>query len=225
MSGHLSKTIISSIIDHRLSIKQKVAHFQHWRHCSSCRQLLLLQMTAAGFKTAHSKPESTYLLSGRAGISYHVLAADRDVMAISFDRDEIDRLSDKLNLQPRVEPLPPFVVQLIDGIDTYLKTGQPFQIPQINTFFIDSAFKLRVLFWTFLVPFGTVVSYGDIAAWCERPKAYRAVGGALHHNPLPLVIPCHRIIGKNGHLTGFGGGLPLKKQLLSIEQHYPESLT
>jgi O-6-methylguanine DNA methyltransferase len=223
MSGHLSETIVSSIIGHRLGIKQEKMYFQHWQHCSGCRHLLFLQMTAAGFKTTTSKPESIYLLSGQAGISYYVLTTDRDVLAISFDCDEIDRLSDKLNLHPRVEPLPPFAAQLIDGIDTYLKTGQPFQIPLINTFFIDSAFKMHVLFWTFLVPFGTVVSYSDIATWCERPKAYRAVGSTLHYNPLPLVIPCHRIIGKNGHLTGFGGGLPLKKQLLSIEQHYPGS--
>ncbi|HCK98872.1 MAG TPA: hypothetical protein DHW42_02020 [Candidatus Marinimicrobia bacterium] len=182
-------------------------------------------MVAAGFKKTSSKPESIYLLSGRAGISYYVLATDRDVVAISFSRDEIDRQSDKLNLHPRVKLFPSFAAQLTGGIDTYLKIGRPFQIPPINTFFIDPEFMLRVLFWTFLVPFGAVVSYGDIAAWCERPRAYRAVGGALHHNPLPLVIPCHRIIGKNGHLMGFGGGLAIKKHLLSVEQHYPESPT
>jgi methylated-DNA-[protein]-cysteine S-methyltransferase len=67
------------------------------------------------------------------------------------------------------------------------------------------------------VPFGQTASYKEIAEKIGRPKAMRAVGQANHRNPIPIIIPCHRIIGANGHLVGFGGGLDMKRFLLSHE--------
>jgi len=67
------------------------------------------------------------------------------------------------------------------------------------------------------IPYGTTWSYGALAAHIGRPKASRAVGAANGANPIPIVIPCHRVIGSNGTLTGFGGGLDLKEALLSLE--------
>lgn len=68
------------------------------------------------------------------------------------------------------------------------------------------------------IPYGQTRSYQDIAAAVGRPRALRAVGLANRRNPLPLVIPCHRVIGKQGQLTGYAGGLPLKAELLALEQ-------
>ena len=67
------------------------------------------------------------------------------------------------------------------------------------------------------IPYGATCTYGDIAARIGRPKAVRAVGQANHHNPLPIFIPCHRVIGKSGALTGYAGGLALKQALLELE--------
>lgn len=67
------------------------------------------------------------------------------------------------------------------------------------------------------IPFGTTVSYSDIAHAIGNPNAVRAVGLANGRNPIPVVIPCHRVIGKNGTLTGYGGGLPIKRKLLVLE--------
>ena len=67
------------------------------------------------------------------------------------------------------------------------------------------------------IPFGKTASYGEIAERIGKPKACRAVGMANKKNPIPIIIPCHRIIGKDGSLTGFGGGLSVKKQLLDLE--------
>jgi methylated-DNA-[protein]-cysteine S-methyltransferase len=67
------------------------------------------------------------------------------------------------------------------------------------------------------IPYGERTSYSAIAAAIGRPNAVRAVGMANHRNPLPLVIPCHRVVGKNGSLVGYAGGLALKETLLSIE--------
>jgi len=67
------------------------------------------------------------------------------------------------------------------------------------------------------VPYGETVSYGEIARRIGAPKAVRAVGTANGKNPLPIVIPCHRVIGSDGKLTGYGGGLPMKEFLLALE--------
>lgn len=67
------------------------------------------------------------------------------------------------------------------------------------------------------IPYGVTISYGELARRIGQPAAVRAVGAANGRNPLPIVLPCHRVIGANGSLTGFGGGLPTKRQLLSLE--------
>jgi methylated-DNA-[protein]-cysteine S-methyltransferase len=67
------------------------------------------------------------------------------------------------------------------------------------------------------IPFGEVTSYADIATRIGKPNACRAVGAANGQNPIPIIIPCHRVIGSNGSLTGFGGGLPRKQWLLEHE--------
>lgn len=67
------------------------------------------------------------------------------------------------------------------------------------------------------IPYGETISYGELAKRVGNPKASRAVGAANGQNPIPIVIPCHRVIGSNGKLTGFGGGLPTKEILLTLE--------
>lgn len=68
------------------------------------------------------------------------------------------------------------------------------------------------------IPYGETRSYSEIAVAVDRPSAARAVGAAIGENPLPLVVPCHRVIGKDGALVGFGGGLRMKERLLSLEK-------
>lgn len=68
------------------------------------------------------------------------------------------------------------------------------------------------------IPYGETKSYEDIAKQIGKEKAVRAVGGANHVNPISIVIPCHRVIGKNGNLTGYGGGLEVKEKLLELER-------
>jgi methylated-DNA-[protein]-cysteine S-methyltransferase len=71
------------------------------------------------------------------------------------------------------------------------------------------------------IPYGETRSYGEIAARIGKPRAARAVGMANHDNPLAVVIPCHRVVGRNGSLTGYAGGLRLKEEVLSLEQRPP----
>ena len=78
-------------------------------------------------------------------------------------------------------------------------------------------FQVRV--WNRLrtIPYGETISYAQLAERIGNPKAVRAVGLANGSNPIPIIIPCHRVIGSDGSLTGFGGGLPTKKMLLELE--------
>ena len=78
-------------------------------------------------------------------------------------------------------------------------------------------FQLRVWRCLRTIPYGETLCYGELAERIGNPKAVRAVGLANGCNPIPIIVPCHRVIGSNGNLTGFGGGLPVKKKLLALE--------
>ncbi len=80
-----------------------------------------------------------------------------------------------------------------------------------------SEFQLRVWKTLITIPYGETISYGQLACRVGNPKAARAVGLANGSNPIPIIVPCHRVIGSDGSLTGYGGGLPIKKALLSLE--------
>ncbi len=83
-----------------------------------------------------------------------------------------------------------------------------------------SEFSRSVLEQLARVPFGAVTTYGKLAAKSGRPKAARAVGTIMNRNPIPIVLPCHRVIGASGDLVGYGGGLERKRLLLELE-HAP----
>jgi len=74
------------------------------------------------------------------------------------------------------------------------------------------------------IPYGETTSYGEIARRIGRPKAVRAVGAANGRNPIPIIVPCHRVIGSTGDLTGFGGGLDTKEALLRLEAEHTQDL-
>jgi len=103
-----------------------------------------------------------------------------------------------------------------DQLDEYFAgSRRHFELPLHP---LGTAFQLEV--WQALarIPYGDTISYGELARGIDRPRAVRAVGAANGRNPLPIVLPCHRVIGSNGQLVGFGGGLPRKRFLLAMEQ-------
>jgi len=81
-------------------------------------------------------------------------------------------------------------------------------------------FQKRVWDQLMQIPYASTVTYGEVARRIGQPKASRAVGAAVGANPLPIVIPCHRVVGANGKLVGYGGGLGNKVILLDIERNY-----
>ena len=106
------------------------------------------------------------------------------------------------------------IQEISDYFSGKLKTFSNIPLPK------GTDFQQRI--WKALldIPYGSTKSYQEIATAAGSPKGARAAGNALNINPLPIIIPCHRVIGANGSLTGFGGGLPTKKYLLELEQKF-----
>jgi len=109
----------------------------------------------------------------------------------------------------------PVLAEAAEQLRAYFK-GQlkVFDLPLVPQ---GTAFQKSVWNALMAIPYGETRSYMEVAACIGASKAVRAVGAANGQNPIPIVIPCHRVIGSNGKLTGFGGGLPLKRWLLDLE--------
>ena len=122
-----------------------------------------------------------------------------------------------LNARPGAEDLgDPVLAEATTQLREYFAgTRTSFELPlQMH----GNAFEQRV--WGALreIPYGETASYGEIAVQIGAPGAARAVGVANARNPIAIIVPCHRVIGANGKLVGFGGGLPMKRALLDLEQ-------
>lgn len=114
-----------------------------------------------------------------------------------------------------VSELTPLLAETVRQLDEYFAGKRhDFDLPLAPQ---GTPFQQKV--WAALrqIPYGTTASYGQIAATMGNPKASRAVGMANNRNPIAIIIPCHRVIGSDGSLVGYGGGLPIKKQLLELE--------
>lgn len=120
----------------------------------------------------------------------------------------------KRPVQPDARKVKPYAKELAEYLD---RKRTAFTIPVDWTFF--TPFQREALQAVYRIPYGETRTYIDIAREINRPLAYRAVGAANAMNPMPLVIPCHRVIGMDGKLHGYGGGqgLPTKEWLLKME--------
>ena len=146
-----------------------------------------------------------------------VAATERGVCRISYDAEpdrELERLARAFGVRVLRSPKP------VDGarreLDEYFEGSRRRFDLQLDVGLLAD-FNKRVLSELARVPYGKVVTYGELAARSERPRAARAVGTVMNRNPLPIVLPCHRVIGANGKLVGYGGGLDRKERLLRLE--------
>lgn len=150
--------------------------------------------------TWYESPVGPLLLAGsRAGLNYVSFSSGRHAVAIDPDWREDGSVFDGV------------IEQLCEYFAGERKTFSLTLIPE------GTEFQRAV--WSELrnIPYGETISYKELADRIGKPKAVRAVGAANGANPIPIIIPCHRVIGNDGSLTGFGGGLPLKKRLLQLE--------
>ena len=144
----------------------------------------------------------------------HIVSNGQKIVALVFD-NAWKNVSKKnpLVLQPAKDALIKETEKQL--VQYFAGTRKEFTLPvQFNgTEFQNSVWKSLLL-----IPYGKTATYAKQAELIKNPKAVRAVGGANAKNPISIIVPCHRVIGKNGALTGFAGGLEIKKQLLALEK-------
>lgn len=154
--------------------------------------------------------QSCYYVSPVGVLKIHATA--KGISAIQFLGD--------MGLSQEHLPIPahPFLDQTVEQLNEYFEgRRQEFSIPLAPK---GTPFQFEVWDALMEIPYGITCSYGEVAAAIGRPRASRAVGRANNANPLPILIPCHRVIGADGSLVGYGGGLEIKKKLLALEQEY-----
>lgn len=154
--------------------------------------------------------ESTILLDTPVGR----LAVATDGCAVLSIRIETDRV------QGLAQAETPVAMQTINELEEYFAgKRKEFGIPiKMN----GTAFQIRVWNELLKIPHGSVTTYGEIAARIGKPGAARAVGMACNRNPLLIVVPCHRVVGQNGSLTGYAAGTDKKRMLLELENGIQE---
>ena len=176
---------------------------------------------AAARRFAASAPADVHyaLLDSPVG-TLVAAATPRGLATLSYEDFDggVDAVLDGLarKLSPRMLEAPARLDDVRRELDEYFAgRRRDFDLP--IDWALASAFGRRVLEATAEIPFGQVSTYGAVAAQAGNPKASRAAGRALGANPIPIVVPCHRVIGAGGRLTGYTGGLHRKVALLQIE--------
>jgi methylated-DNA-[protein]-cysteine S-methyltransferase len=144
-----------------------------------------------------------------------VAVTDRGLCRIAYRPDDaLEELTDDFGA--RVLRVPRRVDRVRRELDEYFEGHRrEFELELDLTPVAE--FNRRALDELARVPYGQVTTYGALAAKIGRPKAARAIGGAMNRNPIPIVLPCHRVVGADGSLVGYGGGLDRKTALLELE--------
>lgn len=148
-----------------------------------------------------------------------VAATRRGLVRIAFgDFLKVDHILAELSdrISPRVLEVPSFFDGLRRELDEYF-AGRRTKFDLPLDWRLTSGFGRRVLKRTAEIPYGQVSTYSDIAAAAGSPRAFRAAGNALGANPIPIIVPCHRVLHRGGGLGGYGGGLERKELLLRLE--------
>ena len=147
-----------------------------------------------------------------------VAATAQGLVRVAFEEEGDDDVLDELarRLSPRVLEAPARLDAVRRQLDEYFGgRRQAFDLPV--DWSLIAGFRRRVLEVTAAIPFGQVATYAEVAARAGRPKAWRAAGSAVGANPVPVVVPCHRVLRTGGGLGGYGGGLDKKVTLLRLE--------
>jgi len=157
------------------------------------------------------------IFSTSAGYMSMALDEENRLLEMTMPRETVEESGDALcqlpfHIQEGPEPAQP----LIDQIRRYL-SGEPIAFDWPMNLAVMTLFQQEALAICASIPYGELRSYGWIADQMGRPKSARPVGGAMGANPIPILIPCHRVVGSNGKLVGYGGGMYWKERLLKME--------
>jgi methylated-DNA-[protein]-cysteine S-methyltransferase len=145
-------------------------------------------------------------------------ATKRGLVRVAFPEENVDTTLERLALRisPRIVQAPGPLEQMRRELDEYFD-GRRRQFELALDWTLVGPFARRVLDVTSEIPYGGVLSYAEVAAEAGSPRGSRAAGNALGSNPIPIVVPCHRVLRSGGALGGYGGGLDRKRFLLELE--------
>jgi len=147
-----------------------------------------------------------------------LMSTPRGLVRIAFESENRDDVFGEVaqRLSPRILEAPRRLVPVRRELERYFAGRlRDFDLPL--DWSLAGPFARRVLRRTARIPYGSVASYGDVAAEVGTPRGARAVGNAVGSNPIPVVVPCHRVVRTGGAIGGYGGGLPRKRWLLALE--------
>jgi methylated-DNA-[protein]-cysteine S-methyltransferase len=147
-----------------------------------------------------------------------VAATERGLVRVSFRNERHDDVLNDLvvRISPRVLEAPERLDEARRELDEYFEgERRSFDLPL--DWRLTKGFRSEVLHKLVEVPYGETATYAEMAAQAGRPRAYRAAGSACGSNPMPVVVPCHRVVATGGGLGGYGGGLDMKRFLLRLE--------
>jgi methylated-DNA-[protein]-cysteine S-methyltransferase len=147
-----------------------------------------------------------------------LMATPKGLVRIAFDYEDRDEVLGEvaMRLSPRILEAPRRLDPVRRELDRYFAGKlRDFEVP--IDWSLSGDFARKVLRRTARIPYGSVASYGDVAVGVGTPRGARAVGNALGSNPIPVVVPCHRVVRTGGAIGGYGGGLPRKRWLLALE--------
>jgi len=145
-------------------------------------------------------------------------STERGLVRIAFKTERQDDVLNELvvRISPRVVEAPAQLDDVRRELDQYFDgKRREFELPL--DWQLSRGFRAEVLRKLIEVPYGETASYAEVAAQAGRPRAYRAAGSACGSNPIPIVVPCHRVLRSGGALGGYGGGLDVKRYLLRLE--------
>lgn len=148
-----------------------------------------------------------------------VAATERGVLGVALPNQPVERLLSEIasKLTPRVLEVPSRLDAARRELDEYFAGERSRFALALDWRLVAAGFGGRVLRETAKVPYGVTATYGEIAARAGNPRAYRAAGSALGRNPIPLIVPCHRVLRSGGLIGHYGGGPEMKEFLLRLE--------
>lgn len=147
-----------------------------------------------------------------------LMATPKGLVRIAFDYENRDEVLGEvaMRVSPRILEAPRRLDPVRRELDRYFAGKlRDFDLPL--DWSLSGEFARKVLRRTARIPYGSVASYGEVAVGVGTPRGARAVGNALGSNPIPVVVPCHRVVRTGGAIGGYGGGLPRKRWLLALE--------
>ena len=196
---------------------------------SDLRSALRVPLDDEAAERAAERAAARALEEGLADVAYATLdsplgqllvaSTERGLVRVSFHTEQHEDVLDDLvvRISPRVLEAPARLDEVRRELDEYFE-GRRKRFELALDWQLTRGFRAEVLHKLYdNVPYGETASYAEMAADAGRPRAYRAAGSAMGSNPMPVVVPCHRVVATGGGLGGYGGGLDMKRFLLRLE--------